>query len=159
MDGRSQEQIAIDRTMDVTLQKMQSRKMMKNEMSVKMQQESNEETSDFESFRNPGSDVLTNYKSSFMAGRVHKQIEGEEETELVTERREPENKTRNMPLNKRKMMKNTDPGFTSNDNMVTPKIMGFFEDPMIQQFSRNTAQISYKTSTLDQSKLLNPKIA
>jgi hypothetical protein len=155
VDGKSQDQITIDKTKDATLQRMKSRKLKKNEASVKMLQESNEEMSDFESFRNPGSDVLTNYKSSFIAGKVHKQIEGEEEIELVTERREKENKTRNLPLNRRKMMKNTDPGFTDDVNMATPKIMGFFEDPMTQQFSRNTAQLSYKTSTIDQSKLLN----
>lgn len=156
--GITQEQIAVDKTMDATLRRMQSRKLKRNEVSVKMQQESNDETSDFESFRNPGSEVLTNYKSSFMAGKVSKQIEGEEEIELVAEKRESDKKTRNLPLNKRKMMKNTDPGFTDDVNMTTPKIMGFFEDPMTQQYSRNTAQITYKTSTLDQSKHLNLEI-
>ena len=151
ISNKRHDEATVDKTLDLTLQKMQKRKRKSKQQTTNIQDSSYDEQSDFETFRNLNSDMATSFKQNLkIIGKINSQKS--EDSGLITERLQPESRTRNQVLNKMGMGKTNESKFSQEISLNPPKIMGFFENSATNDLSRNQSSKNAKTAEMHKSK-------
>ena len=156
-ERKFEDQESIDKTLDQTLRRVKNHKRKINEQSTMPQQNSNDELSDFETFRNMNSELMSSYKANLKARVSKAEHDPINDSEVVATKLKPEKRTRNQLPIKSKGAKTKQDDKNKNLLVNPPKIMGFFEDESVKlvNLSRNIDLNNAKTASIHLRKFIS----